>query len=188
MDPIAPQSKSPALWHAAQEERAAHVAAATGAYHSLLQFHARTSRLRSGTLMELGLTHARLRIIGVIAGAPDLSISQIARQLDLSRQAVHRVLHEMAKADVVILSTARHDRRLRTVRLATLGRFLAELALPWEREWTSLILRNANTSNLRGIDTLSNYVRGNLPWTIRGPDDSARFFERPDPPRPRLRL
>jgi DNA-binding MarR family transcriptional regulator len=165
-----------AAWRAAKQAMDAHCAAAMRAYCALLRFHARTARLRSGTLRELGLTHARLRIIAVVAASPNLSISQIARELDLSRQAVHRVVHEMERGNAVEISKTHADRRTCSVSLTALGQHIATLAVPWEGEWTSYILDNADAEDLSGIAAISDHVRSKLPWTIQGPDDSERCF------------
>ena len=143
----------------------------------MLKLSARTARLRSGTLNELGLTHARLRVLGVVAKSAELSMSQIARYLDLSRQAVHRVIHDLVKANVLTLSRPQRNRKIRIAELTTHGRAVAELALPWENDWTGEVLANAAAATLRGIAAQVNYIREKLPWTVRGPDESALYFE-----------
>ncbi len=163
--------------HAELLARADHAEAANHAYRAMLQFHARTVRLRSGTLCELGLTHARLRILRVIASEPDISISQIARVLDLSRQAVHRVAHDLMDCGLIELETTWRDRRARIAKLTDYGRFIANIAMKWEQEWTAHLLRHAPTRQLNRTHGAINFIRTRLPWTVCGPDESALYFE-----------
>lgn len=171
-------------WYQSRNTLEAHTTAAIGAYREGLRFHARVARIRSGTLRELGMTHARLRIIAVVAATPNLSIAQIARELDLSRQAVHRVVHDLERSRMLHVEVSPQDRRTRAVRLASLGTHIAALALPWERDWTSLIMDNAGTANLADIAALTRHLRLKLPWSVNGPDESAVIFDRePNPHR-----
>jgi DNA-binding MarR family transcriptional regulator len=173
----APPSQSPTSWKAANRRLEEHATAALQSYRALLQFQARTSRLRGGTLRELGLTHSRLRVLAVVVAAPGLSISAIARELDLSRQAVHRVVHEMERGRALQIERSNRDRRIRQLRLTAMGRHIAALAVPWEREWTAQVLNDARTTHLNGIAAISNHIRLKLPWTVRGPDESeVQFF------------
>lgn len=161
-----------------------HADASIRCYKETLKLHSRMVRIRSGTLRELGLTHARLRVLAVVAATANLSISQIARELDLSRQAVHRVVHDLEHARMLLIDTPTHNRRSRRVRMASLGRHIAALALPWERDWTSLVLDGLRIHELNEGAARSRLLRSKLPWTVTGPDDYALIFERePNPQR-----
>lgn len=174
--------RSPQLvpWYLVHQTLQDHQNAALYAFRELLQLQSRMARIRSGTLSELALTHARLRILAVVAATPNLSMSQIARSLDLSRQAVHRVVHALERARMLALEKASGRRREWRVSLTNLGTHIAALALPWEQEWTSLALDNVSARALTDVAGLTRILRQQLPWTVQGPDDSARYFERCD--------
>ena len=95
----------------ALEAREAHAKAAVEAYESLLCMHARLRRIRTNALGEFGLSDAQLRIVKIIQAEPGVSISTIARLLDLSRQAVHRVVHHLARDNYVTLKRGRRRGR-----------------------------------------------------------------------------
>ena len=74
-----------------------HRRASCEAFQALMQFHSRFARLRSGATPGFGLTHARLRVLRAIATLPGACIAELARELDLTRQAVHRVVHDLRR-------------------------------------------------------------------------------------------
>ncbi len=183
MDPISYRPSPLIPWQDIRKTLQAHADESMRAYREVLRLQLRMARIRSGALRELGLTHARLRVIAVVAASPGLSISQIARELDLSRQAVHRVAHDLERARMLLIEETDGDRRSRRVRLATLGAHVAALALPWERDWTSRMLDGLRLRELRDAGLRIQQIRWKLPWTVKGPDDFALIFEREPNPR-----
>lgn len=183
MDEIAYRPIPLIPWQDIRRTLQAHADESMRSYREVLRLQSRMARIRSGALRELGLTHARLRVLAAIATEPNLSISQIARELDLSRQAVHRVVHDMERARMVLIEKSGKDHRSCQVRLASLGTHIAALALPWEREWTSLVLDGLRTGELKDAAFRAQQIRWNLPWTVKGPDEFALIFEREPNPR-----
>lgn len=63
---------------------------------ALFRLHGRLARTRNNHLWELELTSAQLRVLETLSENPGSGISEVARHLDLSRQAVHRLVHVLA--------------------------------------------------------------------------------------------
>lgn len=85
---------------------------------------------------DLGLTSARWQVLGAISKAPEpLSLSQIARAMGLSRQAVRRLVNEMEAE--ALLQTFPHasNRRLRMVRLTGPGGELHRVVDARQEPW-----------------------------------------------------
>ena len=116
-------------WHEFFEARDA--ATLDGA-RALLRLHGRLVRRRNRALREFALTSARLRILDVLTEYPDSNLSVIARRLDLSRQAVHRVLHDMVDIGLIDLHPDEHDRRAWVPVINDVGKVTAEFARRWQ--------------------------------------------------------
>ncbi len=93
------------------ETEAARCRAATAHLRALFRFHSRLVRTRDLDLFELGLSSAALRILEVIAEYPQANLSAIAVVLDLSRQAVHRVVRDLVRQEFLTLRRDSGDRR-----------------------------------------------------------------------------
>jgi DNA-binding transcriptional ArsR family regulator len=90
--------------------------------------------------LELGLTCAQLRVLEVLIEHPDSNISEIARDLDLSRQAVHRVVHLLADAGFLSLEKNRRgDRRAVIPQLSETARFCAIDGITWQRNFLRVL-------------------------------------------------
>jgi len=114
---------------------------------ALFRLHGRLVRARNRGLFEHAVTSAGLRIIETMQEHPGEHLSSIAVRLDLSRQAIHRVIHDLERQEFVSLKRDPHDRRARIPVLTDLGAIYAEGALAWqERAGEKLI------ANLRLVD------------------------------------
>jgi DNA-binding MarR family transcriptional regulator len=72
-------------------------------FDALNALHARLRRLRDNCLAEFGLTHAQLRVIAVIHHMKCAELSFVARTLDVSRQAVHRIVRRLEASRYLIV-------------------------------------------------------------------------------------
>jgi DNA-binding MarR family transcriptional regulator len=99
----------------------ARVQAAKANLRALFRLHARLVRTRNRDLFDLGLSSAGLRIVEVILEHPDANLSVIARVLDLSRQAVHRVVRGLVRLGFLSLRRDPRDGRARIPSITDLG-------------------------------------------------------------------
>jgi GntR family transcriptional regulator, transcriptional repressor for pyruvate dehydrogenase complex len=95
-------------------------------FKSLTQAAFRFSNLltveRDRLVQELGLTSARWQIIETVGQQPGpVSAAHIARQLQISRQAVQRVLNDLAKLGLVQLAADAADKRAQLVSITLQG-------------------------------------------------------------------
>jgi GntR family transcriptional regulator, transcriptional repressor for pyruvate dehydrogenase complex len=95
-------------------------------FKSLTQAAFRFSNLltveRDRLVEELGLTSARWQIIETVGQQPGpVSAAHIARQLQISRQAVQRVLNDLAKLGLVQLAADAADKRAQLVSITLQG-------------------------------------------------------------------
>jgi DNA-binding MarR family transcriptional regulator len=162
------------------EDRHARSQASIAWFHSLMQLHARLARLRSGASAKFALSHARLRVLGVVARTRDLCISDIARELDLTRQAVHRVVHDLVELKMLELAPSRRSARERIPRLIAGGRVAAGCGLGWERRWFEQLGRGIETTTLQWMHHQAERHRRQLPWRVDDPEE----LELPDEPPP----
>jgi len=123
---------APAQLPLLEPAREARRAAALAGCRSLFRLHGRLVRTRNICLEELGLTSARLRILEVIALYPGSNLSAIAARLDLSRQAVHRVVHDLVREEMLVLRRDPADGRALTPVITEFGDIYATGALEWQ--------------------------------------------------------
>jgi DNA-binding MarR family transcriptional regulator len=145
-----------------------------------MQLHARIARLRGGATSKFALTHARLRVLGIVARMRGLCISDIARELDLTRQAVHRVVHDLVELKMLELVPSTRSRRERIPRLIAGGRVAAACGVGWERRWFEQLGQAIDTRDLQWMHSQAQRHRRNLPWRVDDPEE----LEVPDPPPP----
>ena len=148
----------------AQESQAT---AAVEAYEALLCMHARLRRIRTNALAEFGLRDAQLRVVKIVEVEPGISISQIARRLDLSRQAVHRVVHRLARDNYLELRRGRRRGRPMEVSLSHTSGRDARAAREWELDWMGRDLASITRADwMPAVCWLSRRLRAELPWRI----------------------
>jgi DNA-binding MarR family transcriptional regulator len=85
---------------------------------------------------DLGLTSARWQVLGAVALAgTSLPVAHVARNMGLTRQAVQRLVNELAADGLVAFAPNPHHRRARLVRLTATGedayRAATDLQAPW---------------------------------------------------------
>lgn len=136
-------------------------------FREITAWHARYVRLRTRAYADVGLTHARLRILECIYETPGWSISDIAHKLDLARQSVHRVVHAMERAGLVAIRPK--DGRAKTPGLTLLGRLLAEFGMENDLWWWSRLLRASPTIDFALVTNRWAAWRHNLPRFLEDP-------------------
>src|SRR5712691_7177860 len=87
---------------------------------------------------DLGLTSARWQVIGAVAlAAAPMPVAWIARNMGLTRQAVQRIVNELAEEGVLALDENPHHRRAKLVVLTDRGtklyRAVETRRVPWAR-------------------------------------------------------
>jgi len=163
-----------------------HRRASCEAFQALMQFHSRFARLRSGATRGFGLTHARLRVLRAIATLPGACIAELARELDLTRQAVHRVVHDLRRMGLLELGPSRRSARERVPKLRAAGRVASDCGLRWERQWLENLGESAETRSWRWLAWLAQRYRRHLPW--RASEDTDRDMPPRPPPGPGARV
>lgn len=85
---------------------------------------------------DLRLSSARWQVLGAIALSPAAQpVAHVARDMGLSRQAVQRLVNEMAAQDLVRFTSNPHHRRARLVVLTARGQSVFAAAMERQRPW-----------------------------------------------------
>lgn len=166
--------------------RRAHRIAAFDAFQSMMALYCRLARLRTGATSGLGLTHARLRVLRAIATHPGACIAELARELDLTRQAVHRVIHDLHRMNLLDLAPSTRSARERVPKLKAAGRVASHCGLRWERQWLEQLGDGAPTRQWQWMKWLAGCYRRLLPW--RADEETALEMPPRPPPGPGARF
>jgi len=87
---------------------------------------------------SLGLTSARWQVLGAVTLSPlPLTVSQIAREMGLTRQSVQRLVNEMVRDDLLRLHANPNHRRARLVERTMRGRSMYEAAIARQEPWAA---------------------------------------------------
>lgn len=143
-------------------------------FDALNALHARLRRLRDNCPAEFGLTHAQLRVIAVIHHMKWAELGFVARTLDVSRQAVHRIVRHLEAAQY--LTVERGDTTGRPLILSLDPRRKIEIdgALDWEADWVGReVAQEAEPHTHGALQSLSLWLRRVLPWRVEGVDALA---------------
>ena len=98
----------------------------------------------------LGLTSARWQVLGAIALARGAEpVANLARNMGLTRQAVQRIVNDLANAGLVTLKPNPHHRRAHLVVLTAAGRKLYESAHQRQVPWVNALARGLKETELR---------------------------------------
>jgi DNA-binding MarR family transcriptional regulator len=160
--------------------RHTHRSASFDAFQSMMTLHCRLARLRTGATSGFGLTHARLRVLRAIATHPGACIAALARELDLTRQAVHRVIHDLRRMNLLDLVPSHRSARERVPRLKAAGRVASDCGLRWERQWLEHLGESAETRSWQWLKWLADCYLRHLPWRA----DDETWLEMPPRPPP----
>jgi DNA-binding MarR family transcriptional regulator len=117
--------------------------------------------LSSGDVMtrDLGMSSARWQVLGAIELAGrSLSVSQIARNMGLTRQSVRRLVNELAADGFVVLADNPDHRRASLVTLTSTGRRVFGKIMDRQVVWSDQTLAAAALSE-RSIEQVTSILR-----------------------------
>lgn len=108
------------------------------------------------TLAAAGLGRAHRRALIVIARNPGITVSDLLRQLGVTKQSANRVLNDLLAAEFVARRPATHDRRMRQLHPTPKGAAL-EASL-WEIQRPRLVraFRDAGPEAVLGFQRVLN--------------------------------
>lgn len=114
------------------------------------------------------LTPAMSRLCAHLAGRP-LSLSELARRLTVSRQAVHKLATETANLGYVELVDSEQDARVKLLRFTPKGRDMADSA---RRELEAIEAQLAEQIGVDNMDALKNLLA--MPWAAEESERGRR--------------
>jgi DNA-binding MarR family transcriptional regulator len=95
---------------------------------------------------DLGMTSARWQVLGAVALAGTaLTVSQIARNMGLTRQSVQRLANEMHDASLISFADNPDHRRAKLVAPTAKGRDAFRRAMQRQTKWAKTLLAAADT-------------------------------------------
>ena len=104
---------------------------------------------------DLALTSARWQVLGAIALYPaDLSVAGIARNMGLSRQAVQRVVNDLAARGLVRFAPNPHHVRAQLVLLTAAGRAQFEEAQRRQTPWAASLADGIEPADIAACTAL----------------------------------
>ncbi|MDQ8698319.1 MarR family transcriptional regulator [Hyphomicrobium sp. LHD-15] len=104
-----------------------------------------------GLVSDLGLTSARWQVLGAIAMSPaPLPVAHIARNMGLTRQAVQRLVNEMANDGFVAFGSNPHHQRAKLVLLTPHGKAAYASAMRRQRPWAEKIAKGLARKDIDG--------------------------------------
>ena len=99
---------------------------------------------------ELGLTSARWKVLGALAkGSRRMTVSEIAREMGQSRQAVQRLANEMLDAELLVALDNPGHRRAKLFDLSERGKKAYSQAMRRQTPWANSIAKNVKESDLK---------------------------------------
>ena len=143
-------------------------------FDALVALHARLRRLRDNCLAEFGLTHAQLRVVAVLHHIESAELSYVARTLDVSRQAVHRIARDLEAAQFIVIERGNTTGRPLILSLDPRRDIEVSGALRWEADWVGQeIAQEAEPQTHGALQSLSLWLRRVLPLRTDGVDALA---------------
>lgn len=138
--------------------------------HSLTNLIMETFRL-NGELLSVGdklvadlaLTSARWQVLGAIDLSPSgLPVAHIARNMGLSRQAVQRLVNEMAMQNLVQFLPNPHHQRAKLVVMTANGRTVFDSAMDRQRPWADALARGLSADEISAAVVVLRHLRNKL--------------------------
>lgn len=105
-----------------------------------------------------GLTSARWQVMGAIdlEGKP-LTVSQIARRMGLTRQAVQRIVNDLARLDMVVLSENLDHKRAPLVSISKVGEAVMKEIDQAQTAWVNNLAKDFDEKKLKqALEVLQN--------------------------------
>jgi len=143
-----------------------HTAAAAAVTELILAvFRANGLLLEAGNRLvaDTGLTSARWQVLGAIALAPaPLPVAHIARNMGLTRQAVQRLVNELAADGAVAFAANPHHRRARLVQLTRKGSAACDAASRRQVPWSNRLAEGLAEKDVRAAARLLRTIADRL--------------------------
>lgn len=112
---------------------------------------------------DLGLTSARWQVLGAVAkSGASPSLSEVARAMGLSRQAVRRITQDMARDGLLNIYPHPANRRVRLIKLTEAGRAAHAGADARQRPWGERLAAGLAKAELCGAQKLLQELRARL--------------------------
>lgn len=135
------------------------------------RFNGRLLAAGDRLVADIGLTSARWQVLGAIAlsNAP-LSVSHIARNMGLTRQAVQRLANEMERGGLVRFEPNPHHQRAKLVLLTLEGQAVYDAARRRQRPWARGLAEGLKPEEIEAATALLRRIRQRLEETGEGND------------------
>ncbi|TQV89546.1 MarR family winged helix-turn-helix transcriptional regulator [Aliikangiella coralliicola] len=104
---------------------------------------------------DLGLTSARWKVLGALSNGPGpMTVSDIARMMGQSRQAVQRLSNEMIQAGLLETQPNPKHQRAKLMKLTGKGKRAYEQAMQKQIPWVNSIAENFKEKELKLVSSL----------------------------------
>lgn len=123
---------------------------------------------------DLRLTSARWQVLGAMALSPvPLPVAHIARNMGLTRQAVQRLVNELADDGLVRFAPNPHHQRAKLVLLTTQGKATFDAAMKRHEPWAISVAEGLKASQIEAAAVTMRAIRQRVEdWTERGGSDA----------------
>ena len=114
-------------------------------------------------IADLGLTSARWQVLGAMGMASTaLPVAHIARNMGLSRQAVQRLVNEMATQNLVRFAPNPHHQRAKLVMMTDRGNAIFDAAMQRQAPWASSLSDGLSSNDIETALRVLGVLRGRL--------------------------
>jgi DNA-binding MarR family transcriptional regulator len=138
-------------------------AALTALILEIFRLNGRLLAAGDALVASLGLTSARWQVLGAVALSPvPLTISQIARNMGLTRQSVQRLVNEMTQDGLLRLSANPQDRRAMLVARAARGRSVYAASVERQEPWATRLAKSCRIEEIAAATAVLERLRSRL--------------------------
>lgn len=112
---------------------------------------------------DVGLTSARWQVLGAIHFAPEpQTVSELARSMGLTRQAVQRIVNEMESDGLIAFAANPAHRRAQLVTLTRKGRASYAAAERRQTPWVNALAKGLDRGEIEGARALLSALASRL--------------------------
>ena len=106
---------------------------------------------------ELGLTSARWKVLGALSNSPlPVTVSDIARLMGQSRQAVQRIANEMTTDGLLVALENPEHKRAKLLKLTQKGKLAYDRAMEKQIPWVNSIAGELKETDLKSVSSVLN--------------------------------
>jgi DNA-binding MarR family transcriptional regulator len=110
----------------------------------------------------LGLTSARWRILGAIAGERPQPVAWLARDLGANRQNLQRIVNDLHADGLVAFETNPHHRRAQLVLLTDKGKRAFDAAMDLQAPWVNQLADGLSSRDVAAVRRVVTALRRKL--------------------------